>query len=310
MKPLISIIITSFNQADFLGSAVTSILSQDYENKEIILIDGGSTDQSLAVIKKYEGRLKYWVSEPDGGQAHAINKGFAHAEGDIITFLSSDDFYLPGAFTDVARIYTEDPKFGAVIGGFCFLEEGSSSPGPLIASFIKGTSPTDLTLGPPGKYRLHQVSTFYTRTALDKVGRFVREDMHYVMDRELLYRVCSAFPIHISGKPYGVFRKHAQSKSVSEILPFAREFADLYNSGCSGVASQDRLRKRMARYRLMRGYLKFSQSTTQRHKGFLAWLRAGLIFPQNYLARGYWKKLARFFKISIVNKVPKEVIII
>lgn len=299
MNPLISIIITSFNQADFLGFAVSSILSQDYENKEIILIDGGSTDQSLAVIKMYEGRLKYWVSEPDRGQAHAINKGFAHAEGDIITFLSSDDYYLPGAFNDVARIYTEDPKVGAVIGGFCFLEEGSSSPGPAIASFLNGTSPTDLTLGPPGKYRLHQVSTFYTRTALDKVGRFVREDMHYVMDRELLYRVCKAFPIHISGKPYGVFRKHAQSKSVSEILPFAREFADLYNASCSGERALDKRRKCMARYRLSRGYIKYAQSTSDFLRRLMFMLKAGLIDPKNFLAKYYWKK---WHQLIIIRK--------
>jgi glycosyltransferase involved in cell wall biosynthesis len=93
--PKISIITPSFNQAQFLDATVQSILSQNYPNLEYIIIDGGSTDGSLEIIKKYEKHLHFWCSEPDAGQYDAINKGFAHSTGEIMAWLNSDDMYCP-----------------------------------------------------------------------------------------------------------------------------------------------------------------------------------------------------------------------
>jgi glycosyltransferase involved in cell wall biosynthesis len=284
----ISVIIPSFNTGSFLEQSIRSVLSQDVPDPELILIDGGSRDSSIEIIRGYADRLAYWESGPDRGQSHAINKGFARATGEIITFLSGDDYYLPGAFMDVATQYQKHPESGAIIGGFCILDEGHYAPGEPQRPFLRGDSPVDLSLGPPGKYRLHQVATFYTRAALDAVGRSVREDMKYVMDRELLYRVCRQFPLALSKKPYGVFRRHAASKSVSETLPFAREFARLYLLALSGDTQQDRLRKQMAAYRLSRGYVKYANAVRRFPDSQLALARAGLLYPSLLVSTGYW----------------------
>jgi len=291
--PCITIITPSFNQAQFLEEAIRSVLLQNYPNLEYILIDGGSTDGSLEIIRKYAPRLAYWVSEPDRGQSHAINKGFARTTGEIITFLSSDDYYLPGALHEVAQHWLANPGSGAYVGAFQFLDPGSGSLGPPIPPRLDKPSPLDLSLGPPGVYRLHQVATFYTRQALDVVGRYVREDMHYVMDRELLYRVARAYPIHLSHKPYGAFRRHPGSKSGAEhILPFAGEFARLYLDSQDGDIEKDRLRRRMARYRLGKGYLNYARSVGG-GRAIPALLQAARQYPAYLSRRSYYATWAR-----------------
>ena len=110
----------SYNQGAFLEETIRSVLLQGYPDLEYILIDGGSTDGSREIIERYAPWLAYWVSEPDHGQSQAINKGFRSCSGEILTFLSSDDTYLPGTFQDLGRRWRPDAPYGAVIGGFRF----------------------------------------------------------------------------------------------------------------------------------------------------------------------------------------------
>lgn len=117
----ISIIMPSFNQAAYIDEAINSVLSQDYPDKELIVIDGGSTDGSVEVIQKYSQQLAYWVSEPDTGQSDAINKGFRKATGQLLTWSNSDDILLPGTLSLVSKVAQSipDPRNRWIVGG-CF----------------------------------------------------------------------------------------------------------------------------------------------------------------------------------------------
>lgn len=116
LLPKISVVIPSFQQADFLEKTILSILNQNYPNLELIIIDGGSNDSSLEIIKKYEKYITYWVSEKDRGQSDALNKGFKKATGEIVAYQNSDDIYLPGIFEKVADYFQKNPKIDLVYG--------------------------------------------------------------------------------------------------------------------------------------------------------------------------------------------------
>lgn len=292
-KPRISIVTPSFNQAAYLEKTLGAIIEQNYASVEHIVIDGGSVDGSVEILHRYDDALAYWVSEPDGGQSDAINKGFAVCTGDIITFCNSDDFYLPGTFEDVAAAYCDHPDAGAIVGGFVYVDKKEQRTSTVRWPRLDVETPYDLTLGPPGVYRLHQAACFFTRKALDEVGRYVRTDLNYVMDRELLYRVARQFPIVLRHKPYAAFRLHDDSKSVSQIYPFYQEFARLYLEGMTGNATDDRLRRSMARRFLAKGCLKMGgalESRSERAKMLLQALRHD---PRLVTQRGYYARWRR-----------------
>lgn len=287
--PRISIVTPSFNQARYLEATIRSILGQDYPNLEYIIIDGGSTDNSVEIIRKYDPWLAYWVSEPDRGQSHAINKGFARCTGDLITFQNSDDIYLPGTFWDVARQWMEEEdrdSLGAIVGGFYFMDEAGCQISPVIPPRIPHPGPIDLSLGHP--YRLHQVATFYTRHALDAVGRWVREDLQYTMDRELLYRVSRRYRLRTVNRAYGAFRKHPESKSTAIILPFAEEFARVHLLFCNGDPREDRLRWRAAQHHRAKGYLRLARVADDPRLAIRAMLLALRYHPAVVRTRRYW----------------------
>jgi glycosyltransferase involved in cell wall biosynthesis len=125
--PKISVVVPSFNQAKYLELTLRSILDQSYPNLELIVIDGGSTDESPDIIRKYEGSIKFWCSEPDGGQTQGIIKGFSHATGDILCFLNSDDLFEPGCLGEVGRYFLKHPEADAVYGNALWIDgEGNA----------------------------------------------------------------------------------------------------------------------------------------------------------------------------------------
>ena len=120
--PRISVVVPSYNQAQYLELTLRSILDQDYPNLELIVIDGGSKDESPEIIRKYQQHMKFWCSEPDGGQSKGIVKGFSHATGEILCFLNSDDLFEPGALREVGDYFLRHPNVDAVYGDALWID--------------------------------------------------------------------------------------------------------------------------------------------------------------------------------------------
>ena len=163
-RPLVSIITPSRNQAPFLEATIQSVLAQDYPEIEYLVIDGDSTDGSLDIIKRYQKRLAYWVSEPDLGQTDAINKGFAHANGEIFAWLNSDDLLLPGAITEAVDFLVKHPETGMVYGDADFIDET----GRVIGSFP--ARQTDYRRLRQGYVHIPQQSAFFQGRFMEAGG--------------------------------------------------------------------------------------------------------------------------------------------
>ena len=186
--PRISVVTPSLNQGRFLEQTIRSVLLQGYPELEYVIIDGGSTDESLAVIRKYEDHLAYWTSEPDGGQSHAINKGFAKTTGQIMCWLNSDDFYLPGALGAVAGSLADGGDNFAVVGHA--LKVGAD--GRLICKLEGGYEDLARLLQFWRGYQMHQSSIFWRREVFEKVG-FLDESQRLIMDFDYWVRIARRF---------------------------------------------------------------------------------------------------------------------
>jgi glycosyltransferase involved in cell wall biosynthesis len=210
MYPRLSIITPSCNQGNFLEQTIQSVLNQDYPNLEYIVVDGGSTDGSVDIIKKYESKLAYWVSEKDKGQSDAINKGFRRASGEILAWLNSDDCYLPGTLERVADFFSSYPAVDLVYGDLRLIDGVGRTIG------LRKVVPYSYTLALYGLSTIPQPSAFFRRRALDVVG-LLDEELHYQMDIEFFLRFGNkGLNIKHLPVPLAMFRLHAQSKTVSQ----------------------------------------------------------------------------------------------
>ncbi len=174
--PKITIITPTYNQGQYLEGMIESVLAQQYPNLEFIVVDGGSTDQSVEIIRHYQDRINWWVSEPDDGQSDAINKGFARATGEVVNWLCSDDRLAPGALAKVGSIFAERCEIDVVAGKTqtCVLETGGQR--------IAGPTREDVMSIPYG-CRVQQPSCFFRRKLLR--SDLVKSQLHYTMDVEL-----------------------------------------------------------------------------------------------------------------------------
>ena len=207
-KPLVSIITPSYNQGGFIEETVKSVLSQDYPNIEYIVVDGGSTDNTLNILKKYEGRLK-WVSEKDRGQADAIAKGFRMSKGEILAWLNSDDTYLPGAVSDAVGCLTRRREVGLVYGQAYYVD----GDGERMARYPAG--PTDHRGLRRGVTTIPQQATFFRSRVWRMVGP-LDPSFYYAMDYDLWVRISALTPIAFVERPWANFRIHDLSKSRRE----------------------------------------------------------------------------------------------
>lgn len=219
MSIAISIITPSFNQARFLEQAIDSVLSQHYPNLQYCVIDGGSTDESVEIIKKFEKHLSYWISESDRGQSHAINKGIERATGDVVNWLNSDDYLEPNALKILAEKFS-DPSVNVVAGRGHVVRNGN---------VVKTTGGTDVFPGNLPKTlaraRIDQPETYFRRSIFKQLGN-LDESLHFTMDKEFWMRYLIRFGLKGVVKISDVltnFRLQPDSKTSSQSAEFELE---------------------------------------------------------------------------------------
>jgi glycosyltransferase involved in cell wall biosynthesis len=228
--PEISIVTPSYNQGRFLEDCITSVLDQNYPELEYIVIDGGSTDQSVDIIKKYEERITLWVSEPDEGQSDAINKGFRMATGELVAWLNADDFYLPGALATVAEAYRNNPGASFYFGDGLRVDEAGQ---PKSRFFPDGRVLFNQAALIFGIDYILQPATFINRTHLVKVN-YLNPTLHYGLDIDLWIRLSQvAPPVPISAclaasREYDATKTATGSfQRVEELRHIAEKYSDL-----------------------------------------------------------------------------------
>ncbi len=222
-----SIITTNFNGARFLEDTILSVLNQSYQHFEYIVIDGGSTDGSQKIIEKYQHRLAYWESSADRGFAHAYNKGFAQATGDIFAYLNSDDLYCPWALEIVARCFSDVEKLQWITTLYPLIHTADMG---FVA--INPMGPVNRKLfyrGVYGRYLpfIQQESTFWSKSLWYAAGGALDESLHYAIDTDLWARFFHHAELYSVATPIGGFRFRNDSKSGKNIQGYYSEMSDV-----------------------------------------------------------------------------------
>jgi glycosyltransferase involved in cell wall biosynthesis len=208
--PLVTIVTASFNQASYLEATIKSVLNQDYPRIEYIIIDGGSTDGSVDVIRKYEGELAWWISEKDKGQTDAINKGFNRAKGEILAWINSDDTYNPGTVGQAVKYLINNPHVGLVYADCNFINED----GRVIGKF--NASQTDYRRLRQGYVHIPQQTMFFRAKYWKELGP-LDPSFYFAMDYDLWTRIAAQAPFkYIPGQTWANFRLHTSGKTVAE----------------------------------------------------------------------------------------------
>jgi glycosyltransferase involved in cell wall biosynthesis len=278
----LTIVTPSFNQGRFLEETILSVLNQGYAPLEYMVIDGGSSDETVSIIRRYEHRLAYWVSEKDRGQVHAINKGLERATGDVFAFLNSDDVYLPGVFNAVIRHFNENPLSEWVCGDTIMFGEGHDT------QVIRANVPLSAAHCLSWAYRAAQPGHFW-RTDLVRSG--FQERWNYDFDHDMYVRLllaghkCEYLPLPMAG-----YRLHEVSKTIAEGHRQLEEFdqiAEFYEPQLQGVDQRWCRATRFLR-------LSYAASEAGRKSEAASWLiRALATHPEGVLNRPFWGCLRR-----------------
>jgi len=215
--PKITVVTPSFNQGEFIEETIRSVLLQGYPNLEYIIMDGGSSDQTVEIIRKYEAWISHWESEEDRGQTHAINKGFALATGDIVAWINSDDSYFPDTLKNVALAFRQHPE--AILLGDV---EEFNEHGVIAIQHLHHVS-AEALLKPMGdSWMWHQPGTFVPNKVQKQVGA-LDESLHYAFDKDWMFRLMEHAPVAYVGTALARFRVHAGAKTQADLDKTVRE---------------------------------------------------------------------------------------
>lgn len=204
--PRISVITPSFNQAQYLERTIKSIVDENYPNLEYIIIDAGSTDGSVDIIRKYEKYITYWVSEPDNGQSHAINKGLQRATGEWVAWQNSDDIYYPGAFSALAKASENNPDVDLIIGNMNLIDEND-----LLIRDMHFVTPTYEAMVAEGMVLSNQAA-FWRRKVHPEIG-WMDESLHLGFDFDWFLRLTKHCKSYSINQCLGAFRIHGLAKT-------------------------------------------------------------------------------------------------
>lgn len=209
----ITIITPSLNQGQFIEATIRSVLSQEYPNLEYIVMDGGSTDNTLDILRSCSDRVR-WVSEKDSGQTNAINKGLHMSSGEIVAYLNADDLLLPGALRKAAKTFTDHPETMWVTGKCLIIDENDQEVRRLITAyknlFLRMHNQSLLLITD----YISQPATFWRADAFRELGP-LNESLHYAMDYEYWLRLNAKYPLLVIPEYLAAFRIHSQSKNVN-----------------------------------------------------------------------------------------------
>ena len=276
---LVSIITPSYNQAAYLEQTLLSVLNQDHAPIEYIVVDGASKDASVEIIKKYSDRLAYWVSEKDGGQAEAINKGFARATGEIIAWLNSDDYYLPGTVSAAVKMFEANPEVVLVYGNMLAVDEHGKTFNTLTYK--------QLTLEDLLCFQIiGQPAVFIRRSALQKTDG-LDSTFHFLLDHFLWIQLAQHGKILHADQTWAAARYHAEAKNRAKAAEFGREAfrileAVAQDKNLAPVLSKVERRSRASAHRVNARYL---LDGGQPAAALSAWVRTFFIHPPTALAR-------------------------
>ncbi len=215
-QPLVSIVTPSFNQAQFLEQTMRSVLEQDYPNIEYLVADGGSTDGSADLIKKYASKLVWWVSENDSGQAEAINKGLARAKGEFVAWVNSDDYYMPGAVSQAVQALKQNPQAGFVFGNVRVVDKDENVLNQLTyQSWGLADLMSFKIIGQPG--------VFMRRSVLEKAGGGLDQSYHLLLDHHLWIKIARQSGMQYIPKLWASAHYHEDCKNLALADKFGLE---------------------------------------------------------------------------------------
>ena len=276
---LVSIVTPSYNQAPYLEQTMLSVLEQDYPRIEYIVIDGGSTDNSVEIIKKYADRLAYWTSEKDSGQAEAINKGFARARGEIVAWLNSDDYYMLNTVSVAVRCFEQNPDVVMVYGDMLAVDGDGHT---LNVLKYKQLSLEDLLCF----QIIGQPSVFFRRAALEKAGH-LEPTFHFMLDHHLWIRLAQHGRILHVPQVWSAARYHAEAKNRAKAAEFGREAFRVLDwaKGQPGLAEAVSRVNRRALASAHRYDARYLLDGGQTLSALGAWFRSLILNPPTALGR-------------------------